>query len=179
MCYVKLSWFNTSEAHKQTKHIRYEQYDVMAQYKRESLEIVDQTQIPRYDSRFEPLLYVPAFTQKDFHYILKTGHPTQGASTEDLGNTILEYTTPLSKQQPLHKRQGTKPHKINLTIEGYDTKPNNNNHLSLEGYRHNLHNHLYTREITQSKERLQLLVVSTTTNQYSSQNKILIDRIDR
>jgi len=30
---------------------------------------VDQTQTPRYVSRFELLLYVPAFTQKDFHYV--------------------------------------------------------------------------------------------------------------
>jgi len=41
----------------------------MTGYKRESLEIVDQSQTPRYVSRFESLLYVPAFTQKDFHYI--------------------------------------------------------------------------------------------------------------
>ena len=34
---------------------------------RESLELVDQAQTQRYVSRFEPLLYVPAFTQKDFH----------------------------------------------------------------------------------------------------------------
>ena len=27
------------------------------------------TQTPRYFSRFEPLLYVPTFTQKDFHYV--------------------------------------------------------------------------------------------------------------
>ena len=60
------------------------------------LEIVDQSQTTRYVSRFEPLLYVPAFTQKDFHYIVHTGLPTQGTSTEDLGNTTLEYTTPLS-----------------------------------------------------------------------------------
>jgi len=46
-------------------------------------EIVDQSQITRYVSRFEPLLYVPAFTQKDFHYIVHTGLPTQGTSTED------------------------------------------------------------------------------------------------
>ena len=31
--------------------------------------MVDQRQTPRYVSRFEPLLYVPAFTQKDFHYM--------------------------------------------------------------------------------------------------------------
>ena len=60
---------------------------------RESLEIVDQLQTPRYVSRFEPLLYVPAFSQKDFYYIVYTGLPTQGTSTEDLDNTTLEYTT--------------------------------------------------------------------------------------
>ena len=53
-------------------------------------------QTQRYVSRFEPLLYVPAFTQKDFHYIVHTGLPTQGTSTENLGNTNREYTTPLS-----------------------------------------------------------------------------------
>ena len=63
---------------------------------RESLEIVDQTQTPRYVSRFMPLLYVPAFTQKDFHNIVHTGLPTQGTSAEDLGNINREYKTPLS-----------------------------------------------------------------------------------
>ena len=43
------------------------------------LEIVDQTQTPRYISRFEQLLYVPAFTQKNFHYV-HTVLPTQGTS---------------------------------------------------------------------------------------------------
>ena len=61
----------------------------MKQYKvnkRKSLNIVDQSQTLRYVSRFEPLLYVPAFTLEDFHYV-HTGLPTQGTSTEDLANT--------------------------------------------------------------------------------------------
>ena len=66
--------------------------------------IVDQTQTPRYASRFKPLLYVSALTQKDFHYIVYTGLPTQGTSTEDLGNTTLEYTTPLSNKHNLYTR---------------------------------------------------------------------------
>jgi len=67
------------------------------QYKRErELEIVDQSLTTRYVSRFEPLLYVPTFTQKDFRYIVHTGLPIQETSTEDLGNTNQEYTTPLS-----------------------------------------------------------------------------------
>ena len=68
------------------------------------LEMVDQTQIPRYVSRFEQLLYVPAFTQKDFHYNVHIGLPTQGISTEDLGKTTLEYTTPLSNNNNLYTR---------------------------------------------------------------------------
>ena len=32
-------------------------------------------------------LYIPAFTQKDFHYNIHTGLSKQGTSTEDLGNT--------------------------------------------------------------------------------------------
>ena len=58
-------------------------------------------------------------------------------------------------QSPLHKRdKGTNPNSTTITStqRGIDTKPNNNL------------NHLYTRGITQSKERLQLLVISKTTN---------------
>ena len=62
--------------------MRYEQYKVM-QDERKNLEIVDQMQTPRYVLRFEPLLYVFAFTQKDFHYV-HTGPPTKGTFTEEL-----------------------------------------------------------------------------------------------
>ena len=42
---MKLSWFNTSEAHNQTQAYKwYEQYESMQDIKRESLEIVDQLQ---------------------------------------------------------------------------------------------------------------------------------------
>ena len=61
---------------------QYVQYKAMQDI-RESLEIVDQMQTPRYVSRFKPLLYVPAFTQKDFYYV-HTGPPTQETSTEEL-----------------------------------------------------------------------------------------------
>ena len=62
---------------------------------RESKKIVDQSQTTRYVSRFEPLFYVPAFMQKDFHYMF-----TQGLPQRDIHQGIttlhLEYTTPLS-----------------------------------------------------------------------------------
>ena len=99
------------------------------QYIREiELEIVDQMQIPRYVSRFEPLLYVPAFTQKNFYYYTRTFH--KGTSTEELQfytwSTLLlsQSQSPLHKrdmhkaktQSPLHKRdKGTKPKSITIT----------------------------------------------------------------
>ena len=49
---------------------------------------MDQTQTPRYVSRFEPLLYVPAFTQKDFHYV-HIRPPIQGTSIEKFASTRL------------------------------------------------------------------------------------------
>ena len=61
-----------------------------------------------YVSRFEPLLYVPAFTQKDFHYV-HTGPPTQGTSTEEFANTTLGVHNSSLQHPPLYKRQGTKP----------------------------------------------------------------------
>ena len=64
-------------------------------------------------------LYVPAFTQKDFYYSVHTGLPTQGTFTEDLGNTNLEYTTPLLNNNNLYIRGKALSHTIiNLTIEG-------------------------------------------------------------
>jgi len=78
---MKLSWFNTSEAHNQYQaYILYEQYEAMRDIREREreLEIVDQSQTTRYVSRFEPLLYVPAFTQK------VSTMSTQGISTEDL-----------------------------------------------------------------------------------------------
>ena len=86
--------------------------------KRESLEIVNQSQTPRYVSRFEPLLYVPAFIQKDFHYSVHTGLPTQGASTEDLGKYNYEYTTPLSNKHNLYTR-GKAQQQSPLHLEGW------------------------------------------------------------
>ena len=66
---MKLCWFNTSEAHKQYQAYKCDMNNMKQckVNKRESLELVDQLQTRRYVSRFEPLLYVPAFTQKDFH----------------------------------------------------------------------------------------------------------------
>ena len=67
---MKLSWFNTSVAtHKLYLAYEYVQYKAMQDIIEIGLEIVDQIQTTRYVLRFEPLLYVPAFTQKNFHYV--------------------------------------------------------------------------------------------------------------
>ena len=39
-----------------------------------------------YVSRFEPLVYVPAFTQKDFHYV-RTGPSTKGSPSRNYNST--------------------------------------------------------------------------------------------
>ena len=79
---------------------------------------MDQTQTLRYVSRFEPLLYVPAFTQKDFHYV-HTGSSTKRPSPRNYNSTLGVHYSSL-KYNHLYTR-------------GIDTK------LS--------HNHLYTRGI--------------------------------
>ena len=67
------------------------------------------------------MLYILAFTQKDFYYV-HTGHFTKGTSVEEFAITNLDYTTPLSNtttstqearhkaktQSLLHKRDGHK-----------------------------------------------------------------------
>ena len=64
--------------------------------------------------RFEPLLYVLAFTQKDFYYT-STGPPTQGSSTEDLANANLGiHNSSLQQKITSTKRQDTKPKQQSL-----------------------------------------------------------------
>ena len=93
---------------------------------------MDQTQKQRYVSRFEHLLYAPAFTQKDFHYSVHTGLPIQGTSTEDLGKYNLGvHSSSLTKYNlSLEAR-----HKANTisTSQLRDRQKANNNHLKLEG----------------------------------------------
>ena len=99
-------------------------------------------------------LYVPAFTQKDFHYLCPHRTPTQGISTKDLGQyNNREYTTPLftnttSTLEARHKA-------TNNTIYHFtkrDTNTTSTISLSLEGYPQSP----FTRGITQIKEGLQL-----------------------
>ena len=46
-----------------------------------------------YVSRFGLLFYVPAFTQKDFHYVHQ-GPSTKGPPPRNYNDTNKEYTTP-------------------------------------------------------------------------------------
>ena len=101
---MKLPWFNTSEAHNQYQaYVWHEQYDAMQDIRERELELVDQSQTIRYVSRFEPLLYVPAFTQKDFHYV-QTEPPTQGTSIEEFAITKLGVHNSSLQQHNLYTR---------------------------------------------------------------------------
>ena len=88
------------------------------------LRISGPTQTSIYVLRFKPLLYVSAFTQKDFNYV-DTGPPTHGTSTEEYAITKSGVHNSSLQQPPLHKRQDTKSkqqsplHKIDK-----GTKPN-------------------------------------------------------
>ena len=46
----------------------------------------------------------PRLHTEGFPLYVHTGFPTQGTFTEDLGNTTLEYTTPLSNNNNLYTR---------------------------------------------------------------------------
>ena len=64
---------------------------------------MDQTQITRYVLRFEQLLYVPAFTQKDFYYVY-TGPSTNGPSPRNYNSTLRVYYSSL-KYNHLYTRE--------------------------------------------------------------------------
>ena len=107
---MKLFWFNKSMVHNQTQVYIYDMNNMNQSKvnKRESLEIVDQSQTSRYVSRFEHPALRP-----------RRRRISTIASTQDFlhrepplriwANTTLEYTTPLSPNTTFHQRQDTKP----------------------------------------------------------------------
>ena len=105
----------------------------MQDIKRELREREIQTQTQEYVLRFESLLYVPAFTQKDFHYV-ETGPSTNEPSPRNYKLQNKEYKTPTLT--PLHKRVCTKQReKYNLVITRItttlgDLKRSQTKHLS-------------------------------------------------
>ena len=78
---MKFSWFNTSMGtHKQYQAYMYDmnnmkQYKVQEREREKEFRDMNQSQTPRYISRFDSLLYIPAFTQKDFHYMSTQDFP--------------------------------------------------------------------------------------------------------
>ena len=69
---------------------------------------MNQTQTIRYVSRFEPLLYVPAFTQKDFHYV-HTGPSTNGPPLRNYNSTFGVHYFSLKHNHLYTRGIGTKP----------------------------------------------------------------------
>ena len=130
-------------------------------------------------------LYVPAFTQKDFHYIVHTGLPTQGTSLRIWANTT--SSTPLLSQQiqPLTRGKAQQTQSP-LHLEGcHLAKQISTSHLRDKAQSYNSTSSLsgnttftitshqrdlntitsHQRDITKNG-RLQHLVVTKTTNQF-------------
>ena len=74
---------------------------------------MDQSQTIRYVSRFEPLLYVPAFTQKDFHYV-HTGPSTKGPSSRNYNSALGVYYFSIKHDHLYTRGRGTKPNHNHL-----------------------------------------------------------------
>ena len=95
---MKLSWLNTSEAYTNNTSIyMIWQYDAMLKVKERELESMDQTQTPRFVSRFEhtalhPRLHTEGFPLTRPHRTSHTGKPPMRI----WGKYNREYTTPLS-----------------------------------------------------------------------------------
>ena len=115
---MKLSWFNTSVGtHKLYLAYEYVQYKVMQDIREKELRDSGSTQIARYVSRFEPLLFVPASTQKDFQYV-HTGPSTKGPPLRTL---LLSQTQLSLHKRDMHKDKAKKrlqsnDHKQHLVI---------------------------------------------------------------
>jgi len=122
------------------------------------LEIVDQTQTPRYISMFEPLLYVPTFTQKDFHYV-RTRPPTKGTSTEEFAITKLGVHNYSLQHNHLYTRgKAQSQNNNNLYTRGIKAQSQTPQQSPLHKRDNHKLNHLYTRGTrhkAKGKERLQ------------------------
>ena len=107
---------------------------------------MDHTQIPIYVSRFEPLLYFLAFTQKDIHYV-HTRPSTKGPPLSNYNSTLGVHSSSLKHNHPYTRGIGTKPNHNHLYIRGIRHKAKTQTQLPLHkrvGHKPN-HNHLYTR----------------------------------
>ena len=69
---------------------------------------MDQTQTPRYVLRFESLLYVPTFTQKDFHYV-HTGPSIKGPPLRNYNSTLRVHYSSLKHNHLYTRGIGIKP----------------------------------------------------------------------
>ena len=101
---------------------------------------MDQTQTTRHVLRFEPLLDVPAFTQKDFHYV-HTGPSTKGVPPRNYNSTLGVHYSSLKHNH--------------LYIRGIDTKPKHN-HLHTRGirYKSKTQSPLHKRDKAQSQNTI-------------------------
>ena len=84
---MKLSWFNTSEAHNQYQaYIWYEQYDAMQDIKEREFRDSGSNANAEICFEIQATALRPRLHTEEFPLYIYTGLPTQGTSTEDLGN---------------------------------------------------------------------------------------------
>ena len=87
-----------------TKHIRYEQYESMQDIKERKLRDSGSIKTTKICFEVRATALHPGLHTEGFSLSVRIGLPTQGTPTEDLGNTNLEYTTPLSNNNNLYTR---------------------------------------------------------------------------
>ena len=124
------------------------QYDAMLKVQERELEIMDQsqTQVICFEVRstaLRPRLHTEGFPLTRPHRTSHTGNLHWGFGaiiiTGSNNSSLNQYNLSLEAR---HKANTNQPHN-----RGIGTKPLKYNHLTLEGFQHNLHNHLYTRGI--------------------------------
>ena len=90
----------------------------------------------------------PHLHTERFSLFVHTGLPTQGTSTEDLGNTKQEYTTPLSNKHNLYTR-GKAQQQLPLHLKGQALSQTTiTSHQRDKDQSQHHHNHLYTQRDT-------------------------------
>jgi len=113
---MKLSWFNTSVGtHKLYLAYKYVQYKAIQDIREIELRDSGSNANNKICSRFKPLLYVPAFTQKDFHYV-HIGPSTKGPPLRNYNSTLRVHYSSLKHNHLYTRGIDTSQSKENITI---------------------------------------------------------------
>ena len=105
---MKHSWFNTDVGtHKLYLANGYVQYKAMQDIREIELRDSGSNANNKICLSFEPLLYVPAFTQKDFHYV-HTEPSTKRPPLRNYNSTLRVHNSSLKHNLLYTREKGTK-----------------------------------------------------------------------